>query len=60
MVRCVRWAFKYVAPDVGKVFFSKGVALRFLQWRMLRHGYLKSPVHWHEYESVEVSLGDGR
>lgn len=56
MVRCVRWAFKYVAPDVGKVFFSKHVALPFLRWRMLRHGYLTCPVHWHEYEYGEVSL----
>ena len=56
MVRCVRWAFKYVAPDVGKVFFSKHVALPFLRWRMLRHGYLTCPVHWREYEYGEVSL----
>jgi hypothetical protein len=56
VVRCVRWAFKYVAPDVGKVFFSKHVALPFLRWRMLRHGYLTFPVHWREYEHGEVSL----
>jgi hypothetical protein len=55
VVRCVRWAFKYVAPEVGKVFFSKLVALPFLRWRMLRHGYLKCPVSWHEYEYGQVS-----
>lgn len=57
VVRCVRWAFKYVTPDVGKAFFSKHVALPFLRWRMLRHGYLRWPVHWREHEYGEVSVG---
>lgn len=56
VVRCVRWAFKYVAPDVGKVFFSKHVALPFVRWRMLRHGYLHCPTYWREYEYGQVSF----
>ncbi|OTA66627.1 Arylacetamide deacetylase-like protein [Hypoxylon sp. EC38] len=49
VIRCVRYAFANVPPDVGRVFFSKPVALPFLRFRMLRHGYIISPIHWHEY-----------
>ncbi|CAJ2506167.1 Uu.00g002970.m01.CDS01 [Anthostomella pinea] len=49
VIRCVRYAFANVPPKVGRVFFSKPVALPFLRFRMLRHGYLNCPVHWHEY-----------
>ncbi|KAI1877979.1 uncharacterized protein JN550_000161 [Neoarthrinium moseri] len=49
VIRCVRYAFANLPPKVGRVFFSKPVALPFLRFRMLRHGFLKSPVHWHEY-----------
>ncbi|KAI0383008.1 alpha/beta-hydrolase [Hypomontagnella monticulosa] len=49
VVRCVRYAFANIPPKVGRVFFSKPVALPFLRFRMLRYGYLRSPVHWHEY-----------
>ncbi|KAH8673914.1 Alpha/Beta hydrolase protein [Xylariales sp. PMI_506] len=50
VIRCVRYAFAHLQPNVGRVFFSKAVAVPFLRFRMLRHGYLKSPVHWHEFE----------
>ncbi|KAI0512654.1 Alpha/Beta hydrolase protein [Xylaria bambusicola] len=50
VIRCVRYAFANIHPSVGRVFFSKQVALPFLTFRMLRHGYIKSPVHWHEYK----------
>lgn len=52
VIRCVRYAFTNIRPSVGRVFFSKQVALPFLRFRMLRHGYVKSPVHWHEYRDV--------
>lgn len=50
VVRCVRYAFANIPPTVGRVFFSKSVVLPFLKFRMLRHGYLRSPIHWHEYK----------
>ncbi|KAI1378325.1 alpha/beta-hydrolase [Hypoxylon crocopeplum] len=50
VVRCVRYAFANIPPKVGRVFFSKSVALPFLRFRLLRHGYLRSPVHWHEFK----------
>ncbi|KAI1155987.1 Alpha/Beta hydrolase protein [Nemania diffusa] len=50
VIRCVRYAFANISPNVGRVFFSKPVALPFLRFRMLRHGYIRFPVHWHEYQ----------
>ena len=35
---------------MGRVFFSKPVALPFLRFRMLRHGYIQSPITWHEID----------
>ncbi|RAL63652.1 hypothetical protein DID88_003695 [Monilinia fructigena] len=29
-------------------FFSKAVALPFLKFRMFRHGFMESPIHWHQ------------
>lgn len=52
VIRCVRYAFANIPPKVGRVFFSKPVALPFLRFRILRHGYLRSPVHWNEYNDV--------
>lgn len=54
-MRCVRYAFGNIHTRVGRVFFSKRVALPFLRWRMLRHGYFKYPVHWREHAAGEVS-----
>lgn len=48
VIRCVRYAFAFIPAKIGKVFFSKDVALPFLRFRMLRHGYLRSPFHWAE------------
>lgn len=52
VIRCVRYAFANIPPKVGRVFFSKPVALPFLKFRMLRHGYLRSPIYWHEHNDV--------
>ncbi|CAN8096506.1 unnamed protein product [Discula destructiva] len=51
VVRCVRYAFANIPPRVGRVFFGKKVALPWMRWRMLRHGYIRSPVHWREYKN---------
>jgi hypothetical protein len=51
-VRCVRYAFANIPARIGRVFLSKPVALPFLRFRMLRHGYLRSPIHWHEVSLV--------
>lgn len=55
VVRCVRYAFKNIDTNVGRVFLSKRVALPFVRWRMLRHGYLVFPVHCKEH-TLEVLL----
>lgn len=52
VVRCVRYAFTHVPPRIGCVFFSGAVARPFLRFRMLRHGYLWSPINWTEYGEV--------
>jgi len=49
VVRCVRHAFANLPPSMGHVFFCKQVALPFLGWRMLRHGFRSSPIHWREH-----------
>ncbi|KAK3401019.1 Alpha/Beta hydrolase protein [Sordaria brevicollis] len=49
VIRCVRYAFANIPPNVGRVFFSKEVALPFLRWRLVRHGHFKSPVPWREH-----------
>lgn len=54
VIRCVRYAFRYFPARVGRVFFSKYVSLGFLRWRMLRHGHVRSPVHYREYSIGEV------
>ncbi|KAJ3517022.1 hypothetical protein NM208_g14765 [Fusarium decemcellulare] len=54
VIRCVRYAFANIPAKVGRVFFSKYVALPFLRWRMIRHGYVRSPVYYREY-----SIGRG-
>ncbi|KAJ8068128.1 hypothetical protein OCU04_003699 [Sclerotinia nivalis] len=53
VIRCVRYTFAYIPANIGRVFFSKAVALPFLRFRMLRHGFINSPIHWHE-----VNQGD--
>ncbi|TKA82792.1 hypothetical protein B0A55_01772 [Friedmanniomyces simplex] len=50
VIRCVRYAFARIPASIGKVFFSKNVALPFLRFRMLRHGYWRSPIYWREVD----------
>ncbi|KAI9810705.1 MAG: hypothetical protein M1832_001214 [Thelocarpon impressellum] len=50
VIRCVRYAFAQIPASIGRVFFSKRVALPFLRFRMLRHGYLRSPIYWREVD----------
>ncbi|KAH0524601.1 hypothetical protein TsFJ059_007090 [Trichoderma semiorbis] len=54
MIRCVRYAFASIPANVGRVFFSKDVALPFLRWRMKRHGFKDFPVNW-----KEETIGEG-
>lgn len=48
VIRCVRFAFAKIPATIGKVFFSKNVALPFLRFRMFRHGIFRSPIFWKE------------
>ncbi|KAJ4319172.1 hypothetical protein N0V94_004045 [Neodidymelliopsis sp. IMI 364377] len=48
VIRCVRYAFANMPASIGRVFFSKGVSLPFLRFRMLRHGIVTSPIRWTE------------
>lgn len=50
VIRCVRYAFAQFPSRMGRVFFSKQVALPFLRFRMLRHGYIQSPITWREID----------
>lgn len=48
VIRCVKYAFGNVPANIGKVFFCKEVALPFLWFRLLRHGYTRCPIPWTE------------
>lgn len=48
VIRCVRYTFAFMPASMGRVFFSKAVALPFLRFRMLRHGFIRSPITWQE------------
>ncbi|RMZ78294.1 hypothetical protein DV737_g3942, partial [Chaetothyriales sp. CBS 132003] len=48
VIRCIRYAFATFPPTVSRVFLSKWVALPFLRYRLLRHGYLQSPIFYKE------------
>ena len=39
-----------MSASIGRVFFSKEVALPFMKFRMLRNGYLRSPIRWEEIQ----------
>lgn len=56
VIRCVRYAFAYIPASIGRVFFSKHVALPFFRFRMLRHGYFRSPFHWQEINMVTIHI----
>lgn len=55
VIRCVRYAFADIPAAIGKVFFSKWVALPFMKFRMLRHGIWKTPIYWREVNRVSCS-----
>lgn len=50
VVRCVRYAFARIPASIGRVFFSKWVAYPFFRFRLLRYGYLTSPVGYSEID----------
>jgi acetyl esterase/lipase len=54
VVRCVRYAFAKMPANVGRVFFSKSVALPFLRWRLVRQGYLESSISYQEIDRKGV------
>ena len=54
VIRCVRYAFAHIPANLGRVFFSRPVALPFLWFRMLRHGFRKPTIPW--YEVTKVSM----
>ena len=55
VIRCVRYAFARFPVKIGRVFFSKGVSLPFMRFRMLRYSYLSSSIPYRE-----VDLGKAR
>lgn len=54
VIRCVRYAFANLPASIGRVFFSQRVAYPFFIFRLLRHGYTRSPITWHEVAVKEV------
>ena len=52
VIRFVRYAFANMPAWLGRVFFSKGVSLPFLRFRMLRHGIVTAPLRWQEINRV--------
>lgn len=55
VIRCVRYAFANMPAFIGKVFFSKNVALPFMRFRMIRNGVLRSPIFWKEVNREDFS-----
>ena len=54
VIRYVRYAFANLPAHIGRVFFSKQVALPFFKWRLLRHGFAQPP----KVSYTEVNLAD--
>jgi acetyl esterase/lipase len=54
VIRCVRYAFAYIPASIGRVFFSRWVAYPFLRFRLLRHGFLRSPIFFQEVVRRDV------
>lgn len=48
VIRVVRYAFANVPATIGRVFFSKYVALPFFRFRLLRNGYTQCPIPYRE------------
>ncbi|KAL8870156.1 MAG: hypothetical protein Q9174_003734 [Haloplaca sp. 1 TL-2023] len=55
VIRVVRYAFAFIPAKIGRVFFSKGVALPFLRFRMLRHGIIQAPLTWREVHLIKTT-----
>ncbi|KAH8805726.1 Alpha/Beta hydrolase protein [Xylogone sp. PMI_703] len=53
-VRCVRYSFRNIPCDIGRIFLCKVVALPFLRFRMLRHGYLFAPITWRKVKKGDL------
>lgn len=58
VVRCMRYSFSNIPSRITKVLFAKGVALPFLRFRMLRHGYFRQLLHpvWKEIHLVSQNI----
>lgn len=54
VIRCIRHAFASFPASVGRVFFSKDVALPFTRWRMFKHGVFHPPISWYEVKHQGV------
>ena len=54
VIRCVRFAFARIPASIGRVFFSKWVAHPFFRFRLLRQGFLHSPIFYQEVEKHGV------
>lgn len=50
VIRCVRYAFACIPASVGREFFGKYVSIPFIRFRMLRQGYLFSPVAYRDMD----------
>ncbi|KAJ9192856.1 hypothetical protein DTO164E3_8002 [Paecilomyces variotii] len=55
VIRCVKYAFAEIPPQVGRVFFAREVVHPFLRYRMRRHGYLRPPVHYREVQRGKLN-----
>jgi len=53
----VRFAFAKLPANLGRIFFSKQVALPFLRFRLLRHGHWTGDVKWREVKSPKGDSG---
>ncbi|CAZ85417.1 unnamed protein product [Tuber melanosporum] len=57
VVACMRYGFTYVPTRIGRVFFTKGVALPFLRFRMFRHGYIWHLRHRPLWREINLNKG---
>ena len=51
----MRFAFAKIDAKIGRVFFSKWVAYPFFRFRLLRHGFLNSPIFYKEIVRRDVT-----
>ncbi|PUU84044.1 Alpha/Beta hydrolase protein [Tuber borchii] len=57
VVACMRYGFACVPTRIGRVFFTKGVALPFLRFRMFRHGYFWRLRHRPLWREINLNKG---